>query len=155
MLSCDVHLDAVQARLAAYQEALSELVMYKSRIDVALLQVWWVCAAMWQHDSAARRCAVVSQLQLQQVGSEVTSQLQLLQAMPTAGWFMVAGARKLDTLTHCVCAASCGANFIDRMLHVPRRSDGAKWVEAGAYPGSPHAVCQHALIVRTVLRQGP
>jgi hypothetical protein len=29
----------LQARLAAYQEALSELVMYKSRIDVAVLQV--------------------------------------------------------------------------------------------------------------------
>jgi hypothetical protein len=32
-------LPVLQARLAAYQEALSELVMYKSRIDVALLQV--------------------------------------------------------------------------------------------------------------------
>lgn len=31
-----------QARLAVFQEALSELVMYKSKIDVAVLQVGWL-----------------------------------------------------------------------------------------------------------------
>ena len=33
------HAPPLQARLAAFQEALSELVMYKSKVDVALLQV--------------------------------------------------------------------------------------------------------------------